>query len=116
MRMKDDHMQNGQLKPAYNLQISTENQFITHFDFFANPTDTLTMVPFFEGWQERYEETPDTAVADAGYGSEENYEFMEDNEIEAYVKYNYFHAEQKKKFRENAFIAQNLYYTNLIMK
>jgi len=110
MRMKDDHMQNGQLKPAYNLQISTENQFLTHFDFFANPTDTLTMVLFFEGWQQRYGCTPQTAVADAGYGSEENYEFMEDNEIEAFVKYNYFHAEQKKKFRENAFIAQNLYY------
>lgn len=57
MRMKDDHMQNGQLKPAYNLQIGTENQFITHFDFFSNPTDTLTMVPFFEGWQERYQKT-----------------------------------------------------------
>jgi transposase len=110
MRMKDDHMQNGQLKPAYNLQIGTENQFLTHFDFFANPTDTLTMVLFFEGWQQRYGCTPQTAVADAGYGSEENYEFMEDNEIEAFVKYNYFHAEQKKKFRENAFIAQNLYY------
>jgi hypothetical protein len=110
MRMKDDHMQNGQLKPAYNLQIGTENQFITHFDFFSNPTDTLTMVPFFEGWQERYSDTPQAAVADAGYGSEENYEFMENNDIEAYVKYNYFHAEQKKKFRENGFIAQNLYY------
>lgn len=110
MRMKDDHMQNGQLKPAYNLQIGTENQFITHFDFFPNPTDTLTMTPFFEGWEERYNSMPQTAVADAGYGSEENYEFMEDNEIEAFVKYNYFHAEQKKKFQENGFIAQNLYY------
>jgi hypothetical protein len=110
MRMKDGHMQNGQLKPAYNLQIGTENQFLTHFDFFANPTDTLTMIPFFEGWKERFSRTPRTAVADAGFGSEENYGFMEGNDIEAYVKYNYFHAEQKKKFRENAFIAQNLFY------
>jgi transposase len=110
MRMKDDHMQNGQLKPAYNLQIGTENQFITHFDFFPNPTDTLTMVPFFQGWEESYSAYPQTAVADAGYGSEENYGFMEDSNIEAYVKYNYFHAEQKKKFRENAFTPENLYY------
>jgi len=110
MRMKDDHMQNGQLKPAYNLQIGTENQFITHFDFFPNPTDTLTMVPFFEGWEESYSAHPQTVVADAGYGSEENYDFMENNGMEAFVKYNYFHAEQKKKFRENVFIAQNLYY------
>lgn len=110
MRLKDDHMKNGQLKPAYNLQIGTKEQFITHFDFFPNPTDTLTMVPFFDGWEERYNAYPETTVADAGYGSEENYEFMEDNEMEAFVKYNYFHAEQKKKFRENAFITQNLYY------
>jgi len=110
MRLKDDHMKNGQLKPAYNLQIGTKEQFITHFDFFPNPTDTLTMVPFFEGWEERYNAYPGTTVADAGYGSEENYEFMEGNEMEAFVKYNYFHAEQKKKFRENAFITQNLYY------
>ena len=110
MRMKDDHMQNGQLKPAYNLQIGTENQFLTHFDLYPNPTDTLTMVPFFQGWEERYSSPPKTTVADAGYGSEENYGFMEGNEIEAFVKYNYFHAEQKKKFRENAFIAQNLFY------
>lgn len=110
MRLKDDHMKNGQLKPAYNLQIGTKEQFITHFDFFSNPTDTLTMVPFFEGWEERYNAYPETTVADAGYGSEENYGFMEDNEMEAFVKYNYFHAEQKKKFRENAFISQNLYY------
>jgi transposase len=39
MRMKDDHMKNGQLKPAYNVQVCTENQFFTHFDFFPNPTD-----------------------------------------------------------------------------
>jgi len=110
MRMKDDHMQNGQLKPAYNLQIGTENQFITHFDFFPNPTDTLTMVPFFQGWEENYSAYPQTVVADAGYGSEENYGFMENNQMEAFVKYNYFHAEQKKKFRENAFTSQNLYY------
>ena len=110
MRLEDDHMKNGQLKPAYNLQIGTKGQFITHFDFFPNPAGTLTMAPFFEGWEERYNAYPGTTVADAGYGSEENYGFMEDNGIEAFVKYNYFHAEQKKKFRENAFITQNLYY------
>ncbi len=110
MRLKDDHMQNGQLKPAYNLQIGTENQFITHFDFFPNPTDTLTMVPFFQDWEKSYSAYPKTVVADAGYGSEENYGFMENNQVEAFVKYNYFHAEQKKKFRENAFTPENLYY------
>lgn len=49
-------------------------------------------------------------VADAGYGSEHNYEFMEDNNIEAYVKYNYFHKQQKRGWKKNAFAIQNLFY------
>ena len=110
MRMKDDHMKNGQLKPAYNVQIGTENQFLTHFDFFPNPTDFLTFIPFNNGFKERYQRMPQKEVADAGYGSEENYEFMENNHIEAFVKYPLFHAEQKKSFKNNAFIAQNLFY------
>ena len=110
MRMKDDHMKNGQLKPAYNVQIGTENQFFTHFDFFPNPTDFLTFIPFNAGFAERYNKMPKKEVADAGYGSEENYEFMQCNNIEAFVKYPLFHAEQKKSFKNNAFTAQNLYY------
>ena len=110
MRMKDDHMKNGQLKPAYNLQTGTENQFYTHFDFFPNPTDFLTFIPFNTGFKERYKKMPAKAVADSGYGSEENYAFMHDNTMEAFVKYPLFHAEQKKKYRNDAFLAQNLYY------
>jgi transposase len=110
MRMKDDHMKNGQLKPAYNVQIGTENQFFTHFDFFPNPTDFLTFIPFNAGFEERYHKMPEKEVADAGYGSEENYEFMQNNNIEPFVKYPLFHAEQKKSFKNNAFIAGNLYY------
>lgn len=110
MRMKEDHMRNGQLKPAYNVQIGTENQLVTHYDFFPNPTDTLTYIPFMDGFNQRYDRFPDKAVADSGYGSEENYEFMEANGIEPFVKYNYFHKEQKRSFRNNGFHAQNLYY------
>jgi transposase len=64
MRMKEDHMKNGQLKPAHNLQIGTENQFITHFDFFSNPTDFLTFIPFNQGFKERYGKMPKKMVAD----------------------------------------------------
>jgi len=110
MRMKDDHMKNGQLKPAYNVQIGTENQFFTHFDFFPNPTDFLTFIPFNNGFKERYKKMPKKEIADSGYGSEENYEFMQMNDIEPFVKYPLFHAEQKKKYKNDAFLAQNLYY------
>lgn len=112
MRMKEDHMKNGQLKPAYNVQIGTENQFFTHYDFFPNPTDTLTYIPFMNGFKERYQQFPKKNIGDSGYGSEENYEFMESNGIEPFVKYNYFHKEQKRSFKNNAFHAQNLFYNS----
>ncbi len=54
MRMKEDAMNNGQTKPGYNLQIATENQFITDFALFPNPTDTLTLIPFMESFFHRY--------------------------------------------------------------
>jgi hypothetical protein len=44
---------------------------------------------------------PDTLVSDAGYGSEENYEYLENNDVEAFVKYQYFHKEQSKKWKDD---------------
>ena len=93
MHMKDDAINDGLTKPGYNLQIATENQFITNFALFPNPTDTLTYIPFMESFRERYGHFASTEVADSGYGSEENYEFMELNGTAAYVKYNRFHIE-----------------------
>jgi len=110
MRMKEDHMKNGQLKPAYNPQISTENQFITHVSIHQTPGDTTTLKSHLDSFEEMYSKQSLEVVADAGYGSEENYEMLERKEVEAYVKYNYFHKEQKKKTKNNPFLAQNLFY------
>ncbi len=110
MRMKDDHMKNGQLKPAYNAQISTENQFITHASIHQNPGDTTTLPSHLQGFEDSNGKQSRQVVADAGYGSEENYEILEEKQIEAYVKYNYFHKEQKRKVKNNPFLAQNLFY------
>ena len=110
MRMKEDAMNNGQTKPGYNLHIATEHQFITDFGFFHNPTDTLTMIPFLTSFSDRYGRFAKETCADSGYGSEENYSFMEINDIEAYVKYNLFHKEQKRSFKQDIFRIENLYY------
>ena len=110
MRMKEDHMMNGQLKPGYNVQQSTENQFITHYEVFPNPTDYLTNIPYQEGFAKRYGFYSDVVVADSGYGSEQNYQYFEQKGITAYVKYPLFHKEQHKKYQENAFLPNNLYY------
>ena len=110
MRMKEDAMNNGQTKPGYNIQITTENQYITNYGAFWRPTDQATLIPYLESFENRYGKQSKTVVADSGYGSEMNYEWMENHEIEAYVKYNMFHAEDKRKMKNNPFLVRNLYY------
>lgn len=110
MRMKEDAMLNGQLKPGYNVQISTENQFITNFGIYQRPTDTLTMISYLESFKNRYGMQSDEIVADSGYGSEENYEYMFSNDMTPYVKYNMFHVEQRHGYRNNPFRVSNLFY------
>lgn len=72
MRMKDDHMKNGQLKPGYNVQIATSGQYTLAYDVFPNPTDMRTLAPFLDE-AETFLELPAYIVADAGYGSQPNY-------------------------------------------
>lgn len=110
MRMKEDAMLNGQLKPGYNVQISTENQFITNFGVYQRPTDTLTMISYLESFKARYGMQSEEIVADSGYGSEENYEYMFSNGMTPYVKYNMFHVEQRRGYRNNPFRVSNLFY------
>ena len=110
MRMKEDHMLNGQLKPGYNVQISTNKQFITHYSIHQKPNDTTTLVPHLEGFKKQYNRLPENITADAGYGSQENYTFLEDNQVEAFVKYNYFHKEQRTKKMDEPGKVDNLFY------
>jgi transposase len=109
MRMKEDHMGNGQLKPAYNLQISTENQVVTNFSIHQRPNDTGTLKSHLEQFKNFFGKQSKTVVADAGYGSEENYTYLEVENIEPYVKYNQFYQEQKGN-KKNPFQAANLFY------
>ncbi len=108
MRMKEDHMKNGQLKPGYNVQISTEDQYVLNYTLHSNPTDTLTLPAHVEDFKEQLQTLPQTLTADAGYGSEQNYQVLEQQGIEAYVKYNYFDKEQQGKAGE--FAGERLYY------
>lgn len=110
MRMKDDHMNNGQLKPGYNVQIGTENQFVVGFSLHQRPGDTCCLREHIERVKNIYGKHPEKVVADAGYGSEENYEYLEEKKIQSYVKYNMFHKEQKQKFTKDAFKKENMPY------
>src|SRR5699024_3612572 len=98
MRMKEDPMLNGQLKPGYNLQIATENQFVIAYNIFPNPTDTRTLLPFIESMPT----LPKIVVADAGYGSQENLETLDNLGIDHLIIYNMFDKEQTKKFQKSS--------------
>ena len=110
MRLKEDAMNNGQTKPGYNVQMSTENQFITNYGIFWRPTDQGTLIPYITSFSDRYGFQSDEICADSGYGSEQNYAHLFGIGVTPYVKYNMFHAEEKRHRRENPFLVQNLYY------
>ena len=110
MRMKEDAMNNGQTKPGYNVQIATENQFITNYGLYSSPTDQGTLIPFLNSFEIRYGLQSSTVCADSGYGSEMNYEYMVSNQITPFVKYNMFHAEMKRNRRNNPFLVENMFY------
>lgn len=111
MRMKEDHMKNGQLKPGYNLQISTNNQIIANYTIHPNPTDTTTLKEHIEEYKKQYDNMPENITTDAGYGSEENYAFLEENKVEAFVKFASFDKEQQKNYaKKNPFHQNQLHY------
>lgn len=111
MRMKDDHMKNGQLKPGYNVQASTNGHYVVNYTLGQTTTDTTLLKEHLEKHERELGEMPENITTDAGYGSEENYEYLAEKQITAFVKYNYFEKEQtSKKHRENPFLADNLYY------
>ena len=86
MRMKEDAMLNGQLKPAYNLQHGVDSEYITWLDISPRPTDTRTLIPFLKDMELYLPFKYQEIVADAGYESEENYLFLEENGQLAYIK------------------------------
>lgn len=113
MRTKDDHLGNGQLRPCYNLQLGTENQFIVNYTIHQTPSDMSCFIEHMDDTLELLNnvglKSPDNTCADAGYGSEQNYEYLEDKDIQAYVKYPGYYKEQKGKYK-SPFALQTLYY------
>lgn len=97
MRLKEDHMRNGQLKPAYNVQISTNNQFIASYSIHQKTNDTNTLKSHLSKHIKSLKVKPASLTADAGYGSEENYQWLEKKRITAYVKDRDFDRNQHAK-------------------
>ena len=86
MRMKEDHMLNGQLKPAYNVQIAVENYFIIHTYVSNDRTDYDTLIPVLEKHKKAFDFYPEDVTADSGYCSEKNLLYLRENNINPYIK------------------------------
>lgn len=110
MRMKEDVMRNGQLKPGYNVQIGTENQFVVGFSIHQKANDLNALIPHLEQVQRRLGRLPQAVIADAGYGSEENYAYLEQAGVEGYVKYPLFTKQQKRNWGKQRFRVENWEY------
>lgn len=110
MRMKEDYMRNGQLKPGYNVQVSTNNQFVVNYSLHPNPADTKTLIPHLEQHKLLYKTLPEVQVTDAGYGSEENYQYLYKQGIQAYIKPTDFDRKQKTSWQPNPFATEYLHY------
>ena len=110
MRMKGEGRGKVWPKPGYNVQIGTENQFVVGFSVHQRAGDTSCLVPHLEQVKEQLGRLPENVIADGGYGSEENYTYLEKAEVGTYVKYNTFHLEQKEKYKQNPFRVENLMY------
>lgn len=95
-------MMNGQLKPAYNLQIATNNQFVLDYQLFPNPTDTRTLIPFIETLKS-HQALGQFVVTDAGYGSEPNYRYLADecSDQMALIPYGTMLKEASRKWRSD---------------
>ncbi|MGG4147629.1 IS1182 family transposase, partial [Paenibacillus algorifonticola] len=114
MRMKEDHMKNGQLKPGYNVQMATENQFVLFYSLHQRPTDTRCFIPHMEKLAASSLPMPKTVIADAGYGSEENYLYAmgEEKELsfEFLIPYGNYMKEKTRRYQKDIRHASNWTY------
>ena len=99
MRMKEDHMLNGQLKPAYNVQIAVENYFIIHGYVSNDRTDYNTLIPVVDKHIKAFGEVLEEVTADSGYCSEKNLLYLKQNKITSYIK---LQDHEKRKTRAYA--------------
>lgn len=110
MRMKDDHMRNGQLKPGYNLQLGVEGEYIVGVDICAERSDELAMLGLLNRMDARLPLRHKAIVADAGYESEENYKRLLERGQQTYIKPQNYERSKTRKYRNNAYLRDNMPY------
>lgn len=108
MRIKRDYMGNDQLLPAYNTQIAVCDEYIATLDVQQYASDVDCFIPLMEKFKKQYGIYPKYPVADAGYGSFNNYIYCQQHGMEKFMKFTMFEKETKnEKYKNNKYRAVN---------
>ncbi len=110
MRMKEDHMMNGQLKPAYNIQLASSGAFIVGVMGSQKSNDLHTLKPFLEQMSPAYGKHLENIVADAGYESVENYDYLNKKGLKPYIKPSNYETAKSKKSKSDIGKRENMTY------
>ena len=110
MRMKEDAMGNGQLKPAYNLQHGVDSEYITWLTIGPQPTDTTTLIPFLKDAEEHLKFKYKNVTTDAGYESEENDVFLKENGQLSYIKPANYEISKIRRYKNDIGKIENMEY------
>lgn len=110
MRLKDDHMKNGQLKPVYNIQCATNGGYIIDIEGFSNPADVRTLIPFMDKLLKKYDTKISKAVANSGYENEENYLYLRKKEIKLFIKPLNYEVKKTRKYKNDISRKENMIY------
>jgi transposase len=109
MVMNKDHMRNEQLRAGYNVQAGVEGEYILSIKVFQTTTDNRTLIPFLDDFNAKYRFKPDLCL-DAGYESEEIYDYLEKEEYYSYIKPANYEQSKKRKYRANIGRRENMDY------
>ena len=110
MRMKEDHMRNGQLKPAYNVQLAVHSEYIMGIGVFSKSNDTNTLIPFIQQLEEIHRHRFTYVVADAGYDSHENLIWLKNNHYLSCIKPQYYEKAKTRTWTKDTSKARNMEY------
>ncbi len=110
MRMKEDYMKNGQLKPAYNVQFGVDSEYVVWVMAGPQPTDTTTLIPFLNETRKYLNHKYDKIIADSGYESEENYVYLEENGQLSFIKPANYEISKTRKYRTDISRKENMEY------
>ena len=107
-RMKKDYMGNDQLLPGYNIQLGICDEYIAVLDVKQYASDMDCFQPLMEKFNNTYHRYPMYPVADAGYGSFNNYLYCEEHGMKKYMKFTMFKKEtEDKDYHNNPYRAVN---------